>query len=98
MHQFTEEPENPQIILLKKQDCQKSPFFHLNCIIFSQQGNVGTNVIQEFETKLTLFPNKSNKSIHKVLICSEGADGALINNGYFDEIIKIEQLIQPRYW
>jgi len=68
------------------------------CEIKYFQGKVGTSVIQEFETKLSLFPNKSNKTIHKVLICSEGADEALVNNGYFDEIITVAQLMQPRYW
>jgi hypothetical protein len=39
------------------------------CEIKYFQGKVGTNVIQEFETKLSLFPKKNNKTIHKVLIC-----------------------------
>lgn len=62
------------------------------------QSKVGTSVIGEFEKKLSLFPNKANKTIHKVLICSEGADDALINRSYFDEIITVAQLLEPRNW
>jgi uncharacterized protein len=62
------------------------------------QGKVGTSVIAEFEKKLSLFPNKGNKTIHKVLICSEGADDALIKRAYFDDIITCNQLLEPRNW
>ena len=62
------------------------------------QGKVGTSVIAEFEKKLSLFPNKGNKTIHKVLICSEGAEDALIKRAYFDDIITCAQLLDVRYW
>ena len=62
------------------------------------QGKVGTSVIAEFEKKLSLFPNKGNKTIHKVLICSEGAEEALIKRAYFDDIITCAQLLDPRHW
>jgi uncharacterized protein len=62
------------------------------------QGKVGTSVIAEFEKKLSLFPNKGNKTIHKVLICAEGAEDALIKRAYFDDIITCAQFIDPRYW
>jgi AAA+ ATPase superfamily predicted ATPase len=62
------------------------------------QGKVGTSVIAEFEKKLLLFPNKGNKTIHKVLICSEGAEEALIKRAYFDDIITCAQLLEQRYW
>ncbi len=68
------------------------------CEIKYLQGKVGTSVISEFEKKLALFPNKTNKTIHKVLICSEGADDALLRRSYFDEIITCAQLLEPRYW
>lgn len=57
-------------------------------------GKVGTKVISEFEKKLSSFPNKKNKSIHKVLICNEGADAALLGKAYFDEVITCAMLIE----
>jgi uncharacterized protein len=68
------------------------------CEIKYLNGKVGTSVIDEFEKKLSLFPNKTNKTIHKVLICNNGADNALLNKSYFDEIITSEQLIDSRNW
>jgi AAA+ ATPase superfamily predicted ATPase len=62
------------------------------------QGKVGTSVIAEFEKKLSLFPNKGNKTIHKVLICSEGAEEALIKRAYFDDIITCAQILEARNW
>ena len=50
------------------------------------------------EKKLSLFPNKGNKTIHKVLICSEGAEEALIKRAYFDDIITCAQILEPRNW
>ncbi len=68
------------------------------CEIKYWQGKVGTEVIAEFEKKLSIFPNKKNKTIHKVLICSEGVDNALLNRSYFDEIITCSQLLDPKNW
>ena len=68
------------------------------CELKYLQSKVGTSVIDEFEKKLSLFPNKSNKTIHKVLICSEGPDKALVNRSYFDDIITCEQLLDSRNW
>ncbi len=68
------------------------------CEIKYLQGKVGTSVIAEFEKKLSLFPNKGNKTIHKVLICNEGADDALIKRAYFDDIITCTQIVDPRNW
>ncbi len=68
------------------------------CEIKYFQKKVDTSVIAEFEKKLSLFQNKSNKTIHKVLICNEGADDALIKRGYFDDIITGDQLLDQRNW
>ena len=68
------------------------------CEIKYLQGKVGTEVIGEFEKKISIFPNKKNKTIHKVLICSEGADDALLKRAYFDEIITCSQLLDSRLW
>lgn len=64
------------------------------CEIKYITGKVGTKVIQEFETKLSRFPNKANKTIHKVLICNEGAEQTLIDKAYFDEIITCDLLLE----
>jgi uncharacterized protein len=61
-------------------------------------GKVGTSVIAEFEKKLALFDNKAKKTIHKVLICSEGADEALLKRAYFDDIITCDDLFDSRNW
>lgn len=65
------------------------------CEIKYLQSKVSTSVIKEFEQKLSLFDPKKSKTIHKVLICSEGADNALINSAYFDDIITFADLINP---
>jgi hypothetical protein len=64
------------------------------CEIRYLQGSVGVGVIQEFENKLALFENKKNKTLHKVLITTEGADNSLIRRAYFDDVITIDQLIE----
>ncbi len=63
------------------------------CEIKYLQSKVSTSVIKDFEQKLNLFDPKKTKTIHKVLICSEGADNALINSSYFDDIITFSDLI-----
>jgi len=68
------------------------------CEIKYLQSKISTGVINEFEKKLSLFPNSANKTIHKVLICSEGADDALLRQAYFDDIITREQLFKPENW
>lgn len=92
----TTEKENPgyQIDLI----FDRADNVYTICEIKYLQNKVGTNVIAEFEKKLSLFPNKGNKTIHKVLICSEGADNALIERSYFDDIITCSQLLEPRNW
>jgi len=57
------------------------------CEIKYLQGKVSTKVIQEFERKLSLFPQKSNKTIQKILICNEGVESALFKRHYFDQVI-----------
>jgi len=64
------------------------------CEIKYLQGTVSPKVIAEFERKLEYFPNKNNKTLHKVLITSEGADLSLIKKGYFDRIITLEEIMR----
>ena len=68
------------------------------CEIKYLQSKVTSSVIEEFERKLSLFPNEKNKTIHKVLICPEGADQALLNKGYFDHVITFDDLMDARNW
>lgn len=60
------------------------------CEIKYTQAPVGIKVIAEMEQKLELFPNKKNKTIQKVLISAEGAQESLVNKGYFDRILTLE--------
>lgn len=68
------------------------------CEIKYLQSKVGVRVISEFEKKLSLFPNKGNKTLHKVLICIEGIDDELKNRAYFDDIITCSQIFNPGNW
>lgn len=68
------------------------------CEIKYTQDKVSSKVIDEFERKLELFPNKGNKTIQKVLICNEGPDTALQNRFYFDQVITRTDLFNPLYW
>lgn len=68
------------------------------CEIKYTQKKVSTKVIEEFERKLELFDNKSNKTIHKILICNEGPEPTLENSCYFDQIITREDLFNPTHW
>lgn len=97
-------------VFFSKATEEKSPGYQLDlifdradnvytiCEIKYLQSKVGTEVISEFEKKMALFDNKKNKTIHKVLICSEGADDALLKRSYFDEIITCSQLLDSRIW
>jgi AAA+ ATPase superfamily predicted ATPase len=68
------------------------------CEIRYLQKKVGIAVINDMENKLSLFSNPANKTIHKVLICNEGVDSALMNRAYFDDIITLAELFDPRNW
>ncbi len=68
------------------------------CEIKYLQSKVGTKIIDEFERKVELLPHPDNKTIHRVLICKEGIDNALMRRHYFDNIILIDDLFEDRYW
>ena len=53
---------------------------------------VTPKIVEEFEKKLALFPNPKNRTIHKVLITTEGADDPLTNYGYFDRVITLRDI------
>lgn len=64
------------------------------CEIKYLQSKVNVSIIEEFERKLSLFENKKNKTLHKVLISAEGANTNLINRHYFDNIITLEDFFK----
>lgn len=68
------------------------------CEIKYHRTKTPISVIEEFERKLALFPNKKNYSIHKVLITAAGAEDSLLNTGYFDRIISLETFFRKIYW
>lgn len=62
------------------------------CEIKYLQNPVSTNVIAEFERKISHLPDIKKKTIHKVLISAEGIDNALEKRHYFDQVITLEDL------
>lgn len=68
------------------------------CEIRYLQGSVGTDVIEEFENKLKLFPNKKQYSIQRVLITNTAPSKALVSRAYFDRVLTFDDLFDPRYW
>jgi len=64
------------------------------CEIKYLQRKASTKVVAEFARKLEYFPNKEKKTLHKVLITSEGADQSLIRKSYFDRIITLEEIMR----
>jgi AAA+ ATPase superfamily predicted ATPase len=62
------------------------------CEIKYSEDKIDTSVIGEFERKRMLLPNLEKKSLHKVLITTEGASDALIARHYFDRVIVLDDL------
>ena len=62
------------------------------CEIKYTRGKVPVKVIYEFDKKLELFPNSKKKTIQKVLISTFGAEQSVLNRGYFDSILTLEDL------
>ncbi len=65
------------------------------CEIKYIRGKVPLKVIQEFDRKLELFPNSNKKTIQKVLISTFGVEQSVLNRGYFDSIVTLEDLFRP---
>lgn len=68
------------------------------CEIKYLQAPVGREVIRDFERKLSLFPNPKKRTRHKVLISAEGVEKSVIQAGYFDRIITLNDIFDSRYW
>lgn len=62
------------------------------CSIKYTQAKIGTEVIEEFENQLKLFPKFESKTMEKVLISASGATDALVDRAYFDRIITLEDI------
>lgn len=62
------------------------------CEIKYTQAKTNTHVIDEMEKKLALFQQKKHYTLHRVLISAAGAEEALINRAYFDDILTLEDL------
>lgn len=68
------------------------------CEIRYLKTQVNSSIIEEFEQKKSLFPNKHNWTIEHVLISAKGATDSLINQGYFDRIITLDDFFDEKYW
>jgi AAA+ ATPase superfamily predicted ATPase len=68
------------------------------CEIKYTQAPVTSEVITEFERKLSLIPNRDKKTIHKVLISVNGASQPVLDSGYFDHIITLKELFDTSNW
>lgn len=53
---------------------------------------VGPEVIQEFEKKLTYFPNPKERTVHRVLISAQGVNPALEKRAFFDNVLTLKDL------
>jgi len=62
------------------------------CEIKYTQSKTDTEVIDEFEKKLSQLPDSRRKTIEKVLVSASGATDALIARAYFDRIITLEDI------
>lgn len=68
------------------------------CEIKYLQNKVGTSVIDEVEKKIERLALSNRYSLHKVLITTEGAEQALINRPYFDQVITLDDFFNPNNW
>jgi hypothetical protein len=64
------------------------------CEIKYTLSKTGTDVIEEFEKKLSHLSDLENKTIEKVLISASGATDALLARAYFDRIITLEDIFK----
>jgi hypothetical protein len=59
---------------------------------------VETNVIQDFERKISLIPFVNTRSLYKVLIAPDGASSALQARHYFDRVVTLQDIFNKKYW
>lgn len=67
------------------------------CEIRYTQTPVSASVIHELEKKLEYFSN-TKKTIHRVLIASNGASTALKQQAYFDQIVTLEDIFKEDHY
>jgi predicted AAA+ superfamily ATPase len=63
------------------------------CEIKYTEARPSRAIINQFEKKLELLPEHKRFTIQKVLISPNGASEELVNSGYFDRIVSLEQLL-----
>jgi uncharacterized protein len=68
------------------------------CEIKYTQASVSLPVIDEFARKLEIFPNKTQKTIQKILITNADVDKTVIHRAYFDKIIRLQDIFSPNSW
>ncbi len=68
------------------------------CEIKYLQTKVTGKIIEEFNKKLELFPNKNNKTLQRVLITNSSADNTLLRRAYFDRIIDLTDIFSIENW
>ena len=66
------------------------------CEIKYTQGKIGTEIIEEFEKKISVLKDINGKTIEKVLISASGATEALFDRAYFDRIITLEDIFHVK--
>jgi hypothetical protein len=65
------------------------------CEIEYSRTPTGKSVIQEFERKMELFDIPPRYSVERVLITASGCDQSVIEAGYFDSIVTLQDLDLP---
>ena len=68
------------------------------CELRYQKDRVNKKIVNEFERKLALLDNPKQKTIHRVLIAFNGVDESVAQQGYFDNIITLDDLFNVHYW
>ena len=68
------------------------------CEVKYSKAKISANVINEFDNKLVLLPNQSQKTIQKVLIVNQPPSESLLKQAYFDRFIGLDELFQSVFW
>lgn len=68
------------------------------CEIKYLKEKASKKVATDFAEKLSLLPNKKNKTIQKILISTHVEDKQLMNAGYFDNVVILDDFFNEIYW
>jgi AAA+ ATPase superfamily predicted ATPase len=72
---------------------QRADHVHTVCEIKYSQAPVGIEVINSFSRSIEIYRAHNPVSIHRVLISASGADSALMNAHFFDDVIDLNRLL-----